>query len=107
MPVRPTLILAALLLPVAVTAGEPAPRTLPVSYADLDLTSAAGQQALERRLTVAVRSVCAAQNDRDLRQLAARAACIKAARPAAMASMEVAVAASRSQMAARASDPQS
>lgn len=106
---RPALVIAALMLPIAAAASETAPRTAVVSHAGLDLTSIDGQKALERRLLVAVRQVCAVPDGRNLRQLAASADCMKTARPAALASMEVAVAraASKDQMAARSTEPQS
>jgi len=41
-------------------ASDTEPMTVSVRVADLDLTSAAGQRALDRRMERAVRSVCAA-----------------------------------------------
>lgn len=109
MTVRPAMILAALLMPVAAMAGDTEPHTATVSYAGLNLTSAAGQQTFERRVRAAVREVCAVADGRDLKQLSARSACLKKAYPVALASMEVAIAraASRNQMVASSAAPQS
>ncbi|MEA2999239.1 MAG: hypothetical protein QOK17_1072 [Sphingomonadales bacterium] len=44
--------------------GAPAPQI--VHYADLDLSSAAGRQELDRRIGVAVRDACGTASDADL-----------------------------------------
>ncbi len=96
---RPALLLTALLLPVAATAGDH--RSAMVRYGDLNLASDAGRASLETRIRAAVRSVCAAGDSRNLRELAASAACRDKAEAKAMASMQIAVdrAASRDQLA--------
>lgn len=67
-------------------------RTVP--YGDLDLTSAEGQDILNRRLSSAVRKVCAPTNRRDLRELAASHRCAKIARNDADTHRQLAIAAS-------------
>jgi len=42
----------------AFAAPEPGPRTAQVSFADLDLGTAAGQRTLDKRIEKAARSVC-------------------------------------------------
>lgn len=72
------LLLAALMaqsLPVAI-AAEAQSQSLRVSYADLDLNSAAGQRALDRRLRRAIASLCPDDNGiRDFGRLAAIRQC--------------------------------
>jgi UrcA family protein len=46
-----------------------------VSYRDLDLASASGNRALEERISLAARKVCAAPDIRNLAEMAAGAAC--------------------------------
>ncbi len=50
-----------------------------VSYRDLDLATASGSRALEERITLAARKVCAADDIRDLEAVAAGDACQRAA----------------------------
>jgi UrcA family protein len=65
------------LIPIALLAGAffaspsvaaPAPAGAPhvVRYADLDLSSPAGRQALDRRIGLAVRDACGAASDVDI-----------------------------------------
>jgi UrcA family protein len=56
-----------------------------VSYRDLDLTSVSGSRALEERITLAARKVCAASDIRDLAAVAAGDACERAAISSALA----------------------
>ena len=60
----PLLVLALLATPAL--AGPPAPATSIVRTADLDLSSQAGQRALDRRLSIAVAEVCGAASVADL-----------------------------------------
>jgi UrcA family protein len=60
-------IAAALLTFAAVPAvAQPAPTTRIVSYADLDLSAAAGRARLEQRIRAAVRTVCGQPSPTDL-----------------------------------------
>jgi len=56
-------------------AAPPAPETRIVSYADLDLSSAAGRARLEQRVGAAVRAVCGRAAPTDLNGLAQVQAC--------------------------------
>ena len=47
-------------------AEPPAPATAKVQLADLDLSTASGQRALDRRLSVAAREVCGTASPADL-----------------------------------------
>ena len=71
------------------------PISVQVSYADLNLSSQPGQQALQRRIAFAAQSVCGVGDHRDLKFASAvvdcRAGTIADARPA----YEAAVAAAR------------
>jgi len=62
------------------------PVSVRVSYADLNLTSGSGQQALQRRIADAAQSVCGVSDHRDLRFASAvsdcRTATIADVRPA-------------------------
>lgn len=53
--------------------------SLAVGYGDLDLTSAEGHAALNQRIDRAARRVCAAEDPRNVRQLAAAGACYRVA----------------------------
>ena|ERR1700722_8679516 len=55
--------------------AQHAANSVRVSYRDLDLASATGSRVLEERITVAARKVCAADDIRDLRAVAAEGAC--------------------------------
>ena len=57
---------AATIAPTAGQASEPATVTSTVATADLDLTTAEGQRALERRIVRAAREVCGTASDSDL-----------------------------------------
>ena len=54
----PPILAAALLGIVATAAAAEAPASVNVKYSDLDLSTAAGQAQLERRIDKAARSVC-------------------------------------------------
>jgi UrcA family protein len=59
-----------------VTGSAPhAANSVRVSYRDLDLASASGSRALEERITLAARKVCAAPDIRNLADVAAGSAC--------------------------------
>lgn len=69
---------AALLVSLPATAGQVKP--IHVSYADLDLSAAAGKAALERRIARAADSVCGGRaNPRDLVDSAHRERCVASA----------------------------
>jgi UrcA family protein len=68
----PLLVLATLAL--APPPGTAASRV--VSYADLNLGTTAGQQALQRRIAAAARSVCAPLDGLPLKQAAEYRACV-------------------------------
>lgn len=75
------ILFAAATLAAAVTASpvfaKPiAPQVRVVSYADLDLSSAAGQARLERRIQAAVRDVCGEANSADLARRQSARECI-------------------------------
>lgn len=79
-----------LLLPLALVwtcctaASAPLPssdeRSTKVAYSDLDLSSAHGQAALQRRIDGAVRRVCSDPNSRSLHDVAEKQACESHAR---------------------------
>jgi UrcA family protein len=56
-----------------------AANSVKVSYRDLDLATASGSRALQQRLTLAARKVCAADDIRDLEAVAAGNACAREA----------------------------
>lgn len=74
-------------LPVCAGTSE----SLAVPYADLNLASTQGQATLERRIETAVRSVCDANQSRELAMRAASKRCQQAARDAVHPNMQVAV----------------
>ncbi len=55
-------------------------KSVEVSYADLDLTSADGQQTLDGRIKGAVRQVCGSYNSKSLRDMADHSGCVKEAK---------------------------
>lgn len=57
---------ATTIAPTASQAAEPVTITSVVQTADLDLSSAAGQRALDRRIVRAAREVCGTVSDADL-----------------------------------------
>ncbi|HYL71295.1 MAG TPA: UrcA family protein [Candidatus Dormibacteraeota bacterium] len=63
----------------AQAAGEPSAATARVSYRDLNLTTAAGSQALYRRIVSAARKVCAPEDIRVLNEVMIAHACESAA----------------------------
>jgi len=72
--------LGAALLPVTAHATETETVSVAVPYADLDLTSEAGQATLDARIDAAVKEVCARPDTiRDLKAMNAWAACRKSA----------------------------
>jgi UrcA family protein len=56
-----------------------AANSVKVSYRDLDLATVSGSRALQERITLAARKVCAADDIRDLGAVAAGDACARAA----------------------------
>lgn len=73
--------LSALVLGLAVAATPAAAQgDVAVSYADLDLTKAAGRDMLDRRLDRAVRSVCGSRPLRDIGRMASHRNCVADAR---------------------------
>lgn len=56
-----------------------AANSVKVSYRDLDLTTVSGSRALEERITLAARKVCAAEDIRNLEAVAAGNACAREA----------------------------
>lgn len=54
------------------------PTYVPVSFAGLDLNSATGQAALNRRISNAVRTICGQPDPRDLSAVMASRQCTKA-----------------------------
>lgn len=73
-------VLAAVLLPGAAQAAEVETVTVAVSYADLDLTTEAGQATLDARIGAAVKEVCAKPDvTRNLKAMTAWADCRKSA----------------------------
>ena len=77
----------------AVTDPVAGPTSVSVRYHDLNLRSAAGRTELDRRLAHAVRTVCPAPDQRDLRQLQAAEACREVATRAADGQRQLALAA--------------
>jgi UrcA family protein len=57
------------------SSAQHAANSVRVSYRDLDLASASGSRALEARITLAARKVCAAEDIRNLQEVAAEGAC--------------------------------
>ena len=55
-------------------------KSVEISYADLDLTSADGQATLDGRIKGAVREVCGSYNIKDLRDMADYRGCVQEAR---------------------------
>ncbi len=55
-------------------------RTVEVSYADLDLTSADGQATLDGRIKGAVRQVCGGYDTRSLRDMVDHKGCVEEAK---------------------------
>ena len=66
--------------------------TQTVSYHDLDLTSAAGQQSLHRRVDGAIRNVCGNADIRDLSAMRSQRACRVTARSGVLSQMMTAMA---------------
>jgi UrcA family protein len=85
---------AALLAAPAVAQDAPQMR---VSYADLDLTTAAGAARLDRRIEAAADAMCRAGDGRDLVMNMKARACAKAAIASAEAPVREALAAARSE----------
>lgn len=72
-----SLLLAVLAAPAF--AGHGAPRSVRVSYADLDLTTPAGSAALAQRVRAAARKVCRAGESRAAASQVAWRECLEAA----------------------------
>jgi UrcA family protein len=85
---------ALLLSPVPALAGDLPTRT--VRYGDLDLTQPEGVIRLERRVAAAVRSVCRAEDPRDLSLAVKVNKCRKIARHSASDQTQLAIASARS-----------
>lgn len=85
--------------PVVVETGVPTAR---VSYADLDLTAAAGRLTLERRVSTAAASLCLDNQRAPLEQVILQRECYSAAISKARIDIEEAVSHARSQLASRA-----
>lgn len=62
--------------------------TVAVPYSDLDLTSTAGQDALETRISSAIRAVCAKPDIRNLKGMTAWTRCRTDARESAESQIE-------------------
>ncbi|MEG3179965.1 UrcA family protein [Sphingomonas sp. LT1P40] len=73
---RAAAVAAALLAAVPAFAGGE--KKIAVSYADLNLVSAKGKQAFDRRITTAARRICDAAPQRDLAMQAADNRCVAA-----------------------------
>jgi UrcA family protein len=58
-------------------------RSVEVSYADLDLTSVDGQDALDGRIKGAVRQVCGAYDSKNLKDMADHKGCVQEAKMSA------------------------
>jgi len=86
---------AALILPSAAMAA-PEGQSVLVRYADLDLTSSRGTQALQARIDRAARAVCGSADIRDLRAMSDVQHCRQVALSGAAPQVEVAIAQARS-----------
>ncbi|WP_156679885.1 UrcA family protein [Sphingomonas profundi] len=71
-------------------------RSVEIRHGDLDLTSAQGSAALQRRVRLAVRSVCGTADTRDLAAQQRMAACRAQANAAARPRVDLAIASARS-----------
>lgn len=78
--------------PVLAQPGDAAVPSIHVSYADLDLGTAAGVTELDHRLSGAVSAACDVTGSRELARLAAGARCRATARAMVHAQREAAVA---------------
>lgn len=67
--------LAAIALAGAVAPAMAETVSVAVSYSDLDLTSAAGKKALETRVAVAIKTVCAKPEARTIKSMKAWESC--------------------------------
>jgi UrcA family protein len=85
-----TAILAASVFGLAPASAQDAP-TAKVGYADLDLTSAAGQKTLARRLSGAINHVCENPGHADLATVMAWKQCRTVARISAHTEMAAAI----------------
>jgi UrcA family protein len=91
------LVTVAALVAVPATAAEiGTSRSMVVRHSDLDLTSASGVDALNRRVATAARAVCGTFHAADLAAKQQALACRKVALNDARRNIELAVAASRS-----------
>ena len=72
-----------------------------VAYGDLDLSTAAGQDRLKKRVAAAVRSMCADDGVREMSRRSQVSDCRANAQQAAMSQVQVAIAAREPRLAAR------
>jgi UrcA family protein len=79
-------------VPLSIAVAQDAPKRL-VTYADLDLTTPAGQHTLDQRLTSAIRTVCPAPPVTVADEVAAYHECRLVAQRSARAQMATAIAA--------------
>jgi UrcA family protein len=84
--------------PVVVEGGVP---STSVSYADLDLSSAAGRRTLEWRVAKAASGLCVEQGRKPIRQELAERRCLSTALTRAEADIQQAVASAEVRMASR------
>jgi UrcA family protein len=82
----------ATLAPTASFARE-APRQLQISFNDLNLSTEAGKTRLNRRIEIAVRKVCAEDDFKNLKSIAAARACESKAREGVQDAVKAAIAA--------------
>lgn len=93
MSLRPFVLPVALLVAAVAAPATASPRSIAVSYADLDLSRPAGVAALDRRLARAADAVCGPVDARDLRAMSAARACRTAALSSANAEAKPVIAA--------------
>lgn len=75
---------ATLFVAVSPAAAQPQARSIAVSYADLDLASAAGRTTLENRIGNAAKRVCGVEHSVDLSRRLAEQRCVADARSRSM-----------------------
>jgi UrcA family protein len=98
------ILAASAALALAPTVGHAETAPVSVHYGDLDLTSAAGQEQLDKRMATAARRTCSQPGDRTLREMTDYHNCIGIAMRAAHEHAQVAIAkslADRDRLAAR------
>ena len=67
------------------------PTAITISFADLNLASSAGKATLDRRIAVAVRSICGSPHNLDLAAVSAARECAIEARASAKSQVSLAV----------------